>query len=222
MWAQICMRCPRLVKFRCANAREYPDYHNAPVAAWGSDRATLLVVGLAPGLRGANRTGRPFTGDASGQALFDALVANDFAVRIPGSPEPGLSGLGQAGVRLRQCTITNAVRCVPPENRPNASELANCRSFLEADIETLHPPRAKRPRCIVTLGREAYATTMRVLMRAPGDFRHGMERQLAARLWLLASFHPSRRNMNTRKITQEMLDAIFARARHIVDGGNLD
>lgn len=208
----MCRKCRRLVDHRCANALAHPGYHNAPVDAWSGGRAELLVIGLAPGLHGANRTGRPFTGDASGQALFNALVDSGFAERAP----------GRAGVRLRRCTITNAVRCVPPGNRPIAAEFGNCRPYLEADIKAFHPPGARRPRCIVTLGRDAHAATMRALAATPGDFRHGMEQPLAFRLWLLTSYHPSRRNMNNGKLTQEMLDAVFARARHIVDGGNLD
>ncbi|MCZ6888486.1 MAG: uracil-DNA glycosylase [Gammaproteobacteria bacterium] len=203
-----CRRCPRLVNHLDHIREQHPAYHCAPVAAWGSLRARLLVVGLAPGLHGANRTGRPFSGDASGVTLFESLAAAGFAMFTP------------RGVVLRNCRITNAVRCLPPGNRPLTSEVENCGPYLADDLERL---RGTRPRCVVTLGALAFKATA-AAFGARGTFAHGLELDvlgnvrspLRSNVTLLAAYHPSRLNINTGRLTQSMLDAVFRRAAEIV------
>lgn len=202
-----CPLCPRLVEFRQNNCSSFPDFFNAPVPSFGTEDARLLIVGLAPGLRGANRTGRPFTGDFAGQLLYATLLKFGFAYGEYGeSPDDGL--------RLRHCMITNGVRCVPPANKPERSEIEHCRQFLTARINSLPNLRA-----IITLGRIAHDTTLRSLGLKLSAFRfaHNAAFFPEDRPALFASYHCSRYNTNTGMLTTEMFEAVFQSARHFLD-----
>ncbi|GLS78210.1 uracil-DNA glycosylase [Oharaeibacter diazotrophicus] len=198
-----CPRCPRLVAFREAARAAEPTWHNAPVASFGPAGARLLIVGLAPGLRGANRTGRPFTGDYAGDLLYETLVDFGFA-RGTYRADPA------DGLELLDAAITNAVRCVPPENKPTGPEIAACRPFFEATLAAREGTRA-----LVALGRIAHDQVLRTLAlpvtRFP--FGHGAVHDLApARAFrLYDSYHCSRYNTNTGRLTREMFRAVFAR-----------
>lgn len=198
-----CSRCVRLAAYRRENARLQPDWHNRPVSSLGASSATLLIVGLAPGLRGANRTGRPFTGDASGEALFGALIASGFA-------RCDSSDLSRDRIELVDCFITNAVRCVPPANKPTADEAANCRPFLAATIGGL-----SRLSAILVLGRLAHDSTVRALGSKPANrpFAHGARHPFNAGLVLFDSYHCSRYNMNTGRMTPGMLSRVVESVR---------
>lgn len=206
-----CPLCPRLVLFReAARARE-PEWHNAPVPSFGASAPRLLIVGLAPGLKGANRTGRPFTGDYAGDLLYATLAefgfANDaFAAR----PDDGLE--------LYDTLITNAVRCVPPENKPLPVEITTCRTFLLGTLDRLADLRA-----IVVLGRIAHETLVRALggkLKA-FPFRHGAQHVIPVagrEIALFDSYHCSRYNTNTGVLTPDMFRAVFAAVRLHLDG----
>jgi uracil-DNA glycosylase family 4 len=200
-----CPGCPRLVAFRTLWRRNEPSWHNAPVPSFGPADAPLLIVGLAPGLRGANRTGRPFTGDYAGDLLYETLLSFGLA-----------SGIYRAdpadGLRLTGAAITNAVRCVPPENKPTPAEIAACRPYFAATLATRQATRA-----ILALGRIAHDQILRTLKaRAAGHpFAHGAVHRLAhpsgQPLRLYDSYHCSRYNTNTGRLTPEMFRAVFAR-----------
>jgi uracil-DNA glycosylase family 4 len=202
--------CPRLVSFRAANRSKEPTWHNGPVPSFGREDAAstrLLVVGLAPGLRGANRTGRPFTGDYAGDLLYDTLLSYGFAHgRYDARSDDGLS--------LVDCMITNAVRCVPPENKPTPAEIASCRRFLSERLAALPQLAA-----VVVLGRIAHDSTLGALgaRRAAFPFAHGAKHDVRAGLALFDSFHCSRYNTNTGKLTPEMFRAVFAAVRNHLD-----
>lgn len=203
-----CPLCPRLVDFRHAARVRQPDWHNAPVPSFGDPAARLLIVGLAPGLGGANRTGRPFTGDGAGFTLYPALARHGWSKgRFDARPDDGL--------RLIDCRITNAVRCVPPENKPTGAEIATCRSFLLDELQAGPAPRA-----ILTLGKIAHDSTLRALglRLAAHPFAHGAFYPTAAGRLIAASYHCSRYNMNTGRLTVPMLDAVLARVRAHLDG----
>lgn len=201
-----CPLCPRLVSFRAANRGSEPAWYNAPVPSFGQDNAAgarLLVVGLAPGLRGANRTGRPFTGDYAGDLLYATLLAHGFASgHYDARPDDGLT--------LADCMITNAVRCVPPENKPTPAEIATCRRFLAQRIAAM-----PRLRAVVALGRIAHDSTLAALgaRKAAFPFTHGARHEVRAGITLFDSFHCSRYNTNTGKLTPEMFGAVFAAVR---------
>jgi uracil-DNA glycosylase family 4 len=202
-----CSACPRLVALRQEVREARPDYHAAPVPAWGRRDARLLIVGLAPGMHGANRTGRPFTGDASGSFLFAALH------------RAGLATAPQADqARLRNTRITNAVRCLPPANRPTAAELHQCRPYLQAEIETLRGRAPRRPRCILCLGRVAHDAVVAALDIELPDFAHGRVNRLGRQLHLIDTYHPSRQNTNTGRLTSEMLDSVLCRVVNTLNG----
>lgn len=188
-----CRRCPRLAGHRRSIARQHPEYFGAPVTAWGSASSARLIVGLAPGLHGAHRTGVPFWGDASGDLLHAVLSDAGFAT--PAAP----------GQSLR---ITNAVKCLPPGNRPTGQEVRQCARFLQAELRAL-----PRPGCVLALGRTAFEATLRALELRLKDypFAHGAEYETVCGLRLLASYHPSRYNVNTGRINQPMLAAVVAR-----------
>jgi uracil-DNA glycosylase family 4 len=197
-----CPRCPRLVAHRKSWRALEPGWFNAPVASFGPIRASLLIVGLAPGLRGANRTGRPFTGDYAGDLLYATLkefgfAAGDYEAR----PDDGL--------RLIDCRITNAVRCVPPENKPTPQEIATCRDFLASTITEM-----KQLSAIVALGRIAHDSTVKALSgkTSAAPFRHGGEAEIGD-LTLFSSYHCSRYNTNTGMLTTQMFRAVFANVR---------
>ncbi|MGE0698063.1 MAG: uracil-DNA glycosylase [Hyphomicrobiaceae bacterium] len=198
-----CPLCPRLVGFREVNRGAYPEWHNAPVATFGAVEAPMLVVGLAPGLKGANRTGRPFTGDYAGDLLYATLLELGLARGTYGaSPDDGLELVG--------CRITNAVRCVPPQNKPMPAEIATCREYLSATV-------AQMPRLavIVALGRIAHDSvlTSQALRKAAFPFGHGRRHALGQGLTLFDSYHCSRYNTNTRVLTPGMFRSVLAEAR---------
>lgn len=183
-----CRKCPRLVKFRKQNRAAMPDFHNGPVMTWGAVDAPLLIVGLAPGLKGANRTGRPFTGDASGALLFDSLKRAGLATEKDGE------------VILHGCAITNAVACVPPQNKPTGAEASNCRPYLTAKLSP--------SRTILALGKLAHDSVLRALGAriAAHPFAHAAVAEIEE-MTLVSSFHPSRYNVSTKRINAAMLDA---------------
>jgi uracil-DNA glycosylase family 4 len=202
-----CPLCPRLTAFRAASRARQPTWHNAPVPGFGGADARLLVVGLAPGLQGANRTGRPFTGDFAGELLYQTLAAFRFAKgAYAAKPDDGLA--------LVDCKITNAVRCVPPENKPTGAEIVTCRRFLVATIASM-----ARLEVVVALGRIAHDSTLRALGASPSrfPFAHGAAYGVG-RLLMLSSYHCSRYNTNTGKLTPEMFRTVFAAARRHLDG----
>jgi uracil-DNA glycosylase len=196
-----CPLCPRLRSFREENRARFPDWHNAPVPSFGGDDARLLIVGLAPGLRGANRTGRPFTGDFAGELLFATLRKYDLA-------EGEYARASDDGLRLIGCRITNAVRCAPPLNRPTPAEVSTCGAFLRSEIADL--PRLK---AVLALGRLAHDAVLAALdlPRARFPFAHGTLHRPAAGPLLADSYHCSRQNTNTGRLTPAMFETVFAR-----------
>ena len=201
-----CPLCPRLVEFRAQSRKKEPGWFNAPVASFGKAGARLLIVGLAPGLQGANRTGRPFTGDYAGDLLYATLLAYGFARgTYRARPDDGL--------KLVDCRISNAVRCVPPQNKPLPAEINNCRPFLAATIEAM-----PRLRAIVALGRVAHDSVVKTLKlrSATAPFAHGAVHQ-AGRIKLYDSYHCSRYNTNTGVLTAKMFRAVFAKVKAELD-----
>lgn len=196
-----CALCPRLVAFRDANRKAYPGFFNAPVPSFGDPQAKLLIVGLAPGLKGANRTGRPFTGDYAGELLYDTLIAFGFA-------EGQYVARADDGLRLKGVMITNAVRCAPPENKPTPGEAALCRGFLAARIKSLPQLQA-----ILVLGHIAHEAALRALGQKPAlrRFAHGATHCLSDTLTLFDCYHCSRYNTNTGRLTEAMFRAVFER-----------
>lgn len=196
-----CPNCPRLQAFRDANRRAEPGWFNGPVPSFGPGRARLLIVGLAPGLRGANRTGRPFTGDYAGAVLYPALLRHGLA-RGEYAADPG------DGLALVDCRISNTVRCVPPENRPTPAEAATCRQFLVPELTG-----DGAPAFVLALGRIAHEAVLRALavpLRLV-PFAHGGWHRLPTGQTLASSFHTSRYNVNTGRLTEAMFDAVVAR-----------
>lgn len=193
-----CQLCPRLVAFRRENQHEHPDWFNGAVPSFGQDDAQLLIVGLAPGLRGANRTGRPFTGDYAGDLLYSTLIEFGYA-----------SGSYQAasndGLELKNCMITNAVRCLPPQNKPIGVEINNCSNFLISRIASLPNLRA-----VVALGKIAHDSVVRSYRQklTLHKFRHGAIHLLSP-VTLHDSYHCSRYNTNTRRLTEDMFRDVF-------------
>ena len=194
-----CPLCPRLAGLRDQLRVAHPAWFNGPVVSFGDPAARLLIVGLAPGLKGANRTGRPFTGDFAGNLLYDTLAAFGFAAGTYRA-DPG------DGLELRDCMVTNAVRCVPPGNKPVGSEIATCNRFLKARIAAL-----PRLRAIVALGRIAHEATFAALGLKARDypFAHAA-RHRAGALQLFDSYHCSRQNTNTGRLTPAMFETVFA------------
>jgi len=194
-----CKLCPRLVEFREDNARKFPDFFNGAVPSFGEDSAELLVIGLAPGLKGANRTGRPFTGDYAGDLLYDCLQKVGLATgEYQKHPDDGFT--------LINTMVTNAVRCVPPQNKPIGEEVNNCRPFLNARIASL-----KNLKVYLALGKIAHDTAIRNFGLKLKDypFGHARTHQLPDGKVLVDSYHCSRYNVNTGRITEEMfLDAL--------------
>lgn len=204
-----CAVCPRLVAFRAENARLYPEFHNAPVPSFGTADARLLVVGMAPGLKGANRTGRPFTGDYAGDLLYDTLLHFGFATgSYDKRPDDGLS--------LVDCRITNAARCVPPQNKLIGSEVGNCRPFLETTLAEM--PALK---VILVLGSLAHGATLSALGRrkSSAKFGHDAVHDLGDGRMLVGSYHCSRYNTNTGRLTETMFHDVFRRVRGLLDAG---
>jgi uracil-DNA glycosylase family 4 len=196
-----CGLCPRLAAFRADNRKQFPDWYNGAVPAFGALDASLLVVGLAPGLRGANRTGRPFTGDYAGELLYPSLLKFG---RAKGTyrAEPG-------DVELIDCRITNAVRCVPPENKPTPLEQKTCRPFLVREIGAM-----PRLRSVLVLGRIAHDAVMATLglRKAAYPFAHGAIHRIDGKLSITDSYHCSRYNLNTGRLTETMFHEALGRA----------
>lgn len=202
-----CRACPRLAHHLDSVREKEPDWFNGPVPSFGDTRARLLIVGLAPGLKGANRTGRPFTGDYAGDLLYSTLRRFSFSV---GEFDPNADD----DLELDDVIITNAVRCLPPQNKPIGSEITNCRPYLAGLIDRLEHLRG-----ILLLGRIAHDTTLTTLglRRADYPFRHGAEHGVTDRITLFDSYHCSRYNTNTGRLTPEMFDAVFAQIRRRLD-----
>jgi uracil-DNA glycosylase family 4 len=195
-----CRLCPRLAGFRDANRARHPSFNNAPVASFGPLDARLLIVGLAPGLKGANQTGRPFTGDYAGDLLYATLKKFGLARGTYGR---------HAGdsLALIDCRITNAVRCVPPENKPTTEESKTCRPFLSNELGAL--PRLE---AVLALGTLAHGEVLAALghRKSHCRFGHGAQHELPGGLLLADSYHCSRYNTNTGRLTTEMFEAVFA------------
>ena len=213
-----CRKCPRLVEWREEVARvkrkAYMDqeYWGKPVPGFGDPSARVLVVGLAPGAHGSNRTGRQFTGDASGGFLFPALHRAGFANQARAESRGD-------GLVLKDMYITASGRCAPPDNKPSLEELNNCQPFLEREIEII------KPKVIVALGRVAFERVLRIYNRKspivdqkpPPAFSHGAVYELMTDHWLLASYHPSQQNTLTGKLTVKMFDAIWKNVKELID-----
>ena len=204
-----CPLCPRLAQYRAANRRAHPDWHNAPVPSFGAVEARLLIVGLAPGLRGANRTGRPFTGDYGGALLYGSLLRFGFARGTYGERRDD-------GLKLVECRVSNAVRCVPPKNQPTGAETATCSRFLAAEIAAM--PRLE---AILALGVIAHRSVLRALGLRPKDipFVHGAVHDLDGARVLADSYHCSRLNTNTGRLTAAMFNAVIAGLSRRLEGG---
>ncbi len=203
-----CALCPRLRDFRESNRARHPDWHNAPVPSFGGADAELLIVGLAPGLRGANLTGRPFTGDYAGDLLYASLGKFGFSVgNYDARPDDGL--------KLLNCRITNAVRCVPPQNKPIGAETRTCGQFLRDEIAALG-----RLRVILALGTLAHGAVLAALgeKKSAWKFGHGALHHLSGGLILADSYHCSRYNTNTRRLTVAMFEAVFEAVRERLSG----
>ena len=200
--AKDCPLCPRLAKFRLENREEHPGYFNNPVPTFGSREARLLIVGLAPGLHGANKTGRPFTGDFAGVLLYSTLLKHGLA-------KGAYDARADDGLELRDCAITNAVRCVPPENKPLPEEIKTCRRFLSALIADMPHLRA-----ILALGKIAHDSVCDALgaSKRENPFKHGARYRIE-RINLIASYHCSRYNTNTGVLTEAMFDEVVRRAK---------
>jgi uracil-DNA glycosylase family 4 len=201
-----CPRCPRLAAFRTQWRASEPSWFNAPVPSFGPLEARLLIVGLAPGLQGANRTGRPFTGDYAGVLLYETLSKFKFSRgTFDARPDDGLE--------LIDCRITNAVRCVPPENKPTPAEIATCRDFLKPTIAEM-----KNLRAIMALGKIAHDSVVTALgaRKAATPFKHG-GKNLLGEIALFSSYHCSRYNTNTGVLTSEMFRDVFAAVRRYLD-----
>ncbi len=198
-----CQICPRLAQFRSEARAKYPHWFNGPVPVWGDSQAGLLIVGLAPGMKGANRTGRPFTGDYAGDLLFATLEkAGLTSGTYDQRPDDGFA--------LHDVLIANAVRCVPPQNKPTGPEIANCRPFLQATLAAYAGAKT-----FLSLGRiahDSFLTTLG-LRRASFPFGHGVRHDLGEGRVLFSSYHCSRYNTNTRRLTPEMFESVvFAAA----------
>jgi uracil-DNA glycosylase family 4 len=198
-----CRLCPRLGAFRDGNRTQHPDFHNAPVPSFGEFDARLLIVGLAPGLKGANQTGRPFTGDYAGDLLYATLIEYGFA-------EGSYGRRRDDGLRLVDCRVTNAVRCVPPENKPTGIEIRTCRRFLESEIAAM--PRLE---VLLALGAVAHGAVLASLglVRNRTPFAHGALHELPSGLLLADSYHCSRYNTNTGRLSVAMFHQVFEELR---------
>lgn len=194
-----CRRCPRLACYRSELRQCHPDYHNRPVAAFGEPRARLLIVGLAPGRHGANATGRPFTGDASGTLLFRALKKFGFSSHA--RPDSAANG-----VELIDCRITNAVKCVPPKNRPVAAEIDACNGFLRHELKEMGGGGI-----VLALGTIAHRAILKATAHRQSAYRFGFGavHSLPGKIEVVDSYHPSRYMVQTGKLTEDMFFGIF-------------
>lgn len=200
--------CPRLVELRQENQAKFQGWHNAPVRSFGPSDARLLIIGLAPGLRGANRTGRPFTGDYAGDLLYPTLLRFGFA-------KGDYRASAEDTLQLVDCRITNAVRCVPPANKPVGAEINACRVFLQEELEG-DASDLPAPSHILTLGGIAHASALKALsLKAKAyPFGHGAFYDLDNGMTLASSYHCSRYNVNTRRLTADMFEAVVRELRN--------
>ncbi len=200
-----CDACPRLAGFLCEVRTRHPQYHARPVAPFGAARPRLLIVGLAPGMHGANRTGRPFTGDHAGILLYATLHAAGLASHSE-------SRASDDGLRLTGARITNAVKCLPPANKPQPDEIRRCNDFLRRELEVLTSWRV-----VLALGRVAHDAVLAALSikRSSMVFAHGAEHQLPDNRWLVDSYHCSRYNTQTRRLTTTMFQKVVFAARDL-------
>ncbi len=201
-----CTRCPRLAAHLAEIREKHPDYHALPVPPFGDPDATLLIVGLAPGMHGANRSGRPFTGDYAGILLYRTLYEAGFASR----PE---SVSADDGLELTDCRITNAVKCLPPQNKPTTGEIDECNPYLQAELETVGEGGV-----VLALGAIAHRAVLKALgmKQSTNGFAHAAEHGLPGGRTLLDSYHCSRYNTQTRRLTEDMFRAVIGRARELV------
>ena len=203
-----CRRCPRLAAHLDEVREKHATYHAAPVAAWGRRNARLLIVGLAPGMHGANRTGRPFVGDSSGHFLFAALHRFGFA------DQPRADN-----ARLLDVRITNAVKCLPPGNRPLGDELIRCRPYLAEELATVLGQRPRNARAVLTLGGLAHRAVMQCLEEPVHPFQHDGITALAGNRYVVSSYHPSRLNTQTGRLTAAMFDRVLQRVHAVLNPG---
>jgi len=201
-----CRDCPRLAAFLDSVKEKNPDYYCKPVPPFGDASARFLIVGLAPGMHGANRTGRPFTGDHAGLLLYETLHAFGFSNQAEASAVDD-------GLELLDCRITNAVKCLPPDNKPVGAEINTCNSYLANELRLL-----PKNSVMLALGGIAHRAIIRALSLRQADypFGHAAEHELTEGLLLLDSYHCSRYNTNTRRLTDEMFRAVFARAKELL------
>ena len=197
-----CALCPRLTSFRQENSSQHPNWFNGAVPPFGDQNGALLIVGLAPGLRGANRTGRPFTGDYAGDLLYPTLIKFGLA-------KGSYQACASDGLQLNNCIITNAVRCVPPQNKPTGQEIKNCQPFLTNELTIL--PNLK---VVISLGRIAHESVVRAINGKQKDYKfaHGAIHELPSGQKMMNSYHCSRYNTNTGRLTQQMFEDVFASA----------
>ncbi len=202
-----CTRCPRLAKHLISVKKEFPEYHSLPVAQFGVANPKLLIVGLAPGKHGANATGRPFTGDHAGIILYETLHKFGF------SNKPVSVSIDD-GLKLKQCRITNSVKCLPPENKPIGSEIKNCNPFLIAELATL-----KKGTCLLVLGGVAHNSVLSALdlKKKEYPFGHGNKYKLPNDLVLFTSYHCSRYNTQTKRLTEATFHKVFKAIRKHID-----
>ncbi len=204
-----CRACPRLAAFLDAVKKENPDHYCKPVPPFGDENARLLVVGLAPGMHGANRTGRPFTGDHAGLLLYETLHKFGFS-------NAPTSSSADDSLELLDARITNAVKCLPPDNKPVGKEVNTCNAFLEAELDGLADDSV-----LIALGGIAHKAIVRALGLRQADYKFGhLEEHRVGRLLLIDSYHCSRYNTNTRRLTPEMFEAVFARAKVILESSH--
>ncbi|MGB5178617.1 MAG: uracil-DNA glycosylase [Gammaproteobacteria bacterium] len=203
-----CRDCPRLADFLDQTALKYPDYHARPVAPFGDPDAQLLIVGLAPGMHGANASGRPFTGDYAGILLYQTLYDYGFSTRP-------VSVSRDDGLQLGGCRITNAVKCLPPQNKPQLDEVKHCNHYLRAELDDLQGPAV-----VLALGKIAHDAVIRALGErlSAHPFGHAHVHDVADDLCLVDSYHCSRYNTQTRRLTPAMFADVFRLVRQIMDG----
>jgi len=202
-----CRTCPRLADFLDDVKRLHPDYHARPVAPFGDPNARLLIVGLAPGMHGANATGRPFTGDHAGILLYETLHKYGFS--------SGPTSISKDdGLTLNNCRITNAVKCLPPQNKPIGSEINNCNSYLSTELQALSVNSV-----VLALGSIAHNSVIKAFSLRQKEFKFGHNRlhRMDEGIQLLDSYHCSRYNTQTRRLTPEMFQEVFAHARDLLD-----